>query len=234
MAAKEIIPNIFTIPLGVVNAFLLQNAEGLILIDTGSPGSTDKILAAVRELGRQPTDIHHILVTHCHPDHAGSLAEIKQITGAPAYMHPADATLVRQGNGIRPMSPAPGLLSRLLFWLFIRPAPTDIPPAEIEHELKDGDTLPVAGGIQVIHTPGHCAGQVAFLWPYQCGVLFAADAASNMMGLGLSLGYEELAEGKRSLAKLAEHDFDTACFGHGKAITNSASARFRKKWGKDW
>ena len=34
-------------------------------------------------------------------------------------------------------------------------------------------------GLQVIHTPGHCAGQVAFLWPREGGVLFVGDAAAN-------------------------------------------------------
>ncbi|MFQ5855104.1 MAG: hypothetical protein ACE5LU_05620 [Anaerolineae bacterium] len=62
------------------------------------------------------------------------------------------------------------------------------------------------------------------------GVLFAADAASNMLGLGYSLGYEDLDEGKRSLAKIAALDFEIACFGHGKAIMQEASSRFRRKW----
>ena len=61
-------------------------------------------------------------------------------------------------------------------------------------------------------------------------MIFAADTCSNMMGLGWSLGYEDLEEGKRSLRKLAKLDFNVACFGHGKAITEDASARFREKW----
>ena len=62
-------------------------------------------------------------------------------------------------------------------------------PAEIEHEVHDSEELPIAGGIRAIHVPGHCAGQFAFLWVEHGGVLFAADTASNMMGLGYSLGY---------------------------------------------
>jgi glyoxylase-like metal-dependent hydrolase (beta-lactamase superfamily II) len=30
--------------------------------------------------------------------------------------------------------------------------------------VADGETLPIAGGLHVVHIPGHCAGQVAFLW----------------------------------------------------------------------
>ncbi len=61
-------------------------------------------------------------------------------------------------------------------------------------------------------------------------MLFAADAASNMMGLGLSLGYESLQDGLDSLRKLAALDFDIACFGHGKPIMSGASAKFKAKW----
>jgi hypothetical protein len=51
-----------------------------------------------------------------------------------------------------------------------------------------------------------------------------------MLGLGWSLGYEDLEEGKRSLRKLSDLDFQVACFGHGKPILKDASLRFRKIW----
>ena len=60
-------------------------------------------------------------------------------------------------------------------------------------------------GLQVIHTPGHCAGQVAFLWPGEGGVLLVGDAAANTFGaspVDLDCA-EDLALGKRMLAKLA-------------------------------
>jgi glyoxylase-like metal-dependent hydrolase (beta-lactamase superfamily II) len=99
----------------------------------------------------------------------------------------------------------------------------------VEHEVSDGEVLPFAGGIRAVHVPGHCAGQLAFLWPRHGGVLFVADAAANVAGLlGLSPGHEDLEEGKRSAKKLAGLDFEAACFGHGRAIRSGASARFRK------
>ncbi len=67
---------------------------------------------------------------------------------------------------------------------------------------------------------------MALLWPSH-RVLFVGDAAANMMGLGLSLGYEDLELGKRSLARLATLDFEVACFGHGAPIKRGASARFQ-------
>jgi len=220
------------VPLGFVNAFLLEGGDGLVLIDTGIPGSADKIFAAVRELGKQPADIRHIVLTHLHADHTGSLAALKQATGAPAYMHPLDAALVRQGQAMRPMMPAPGLLPALIYRLMLsRRRTPSIVPAEIEHELADGDVLDFAGGLRAVLAPGHSAGQLAFLWPPHGGLLFAADACSHLMGLGLAPIYEDVQVGLASLARLGELEYERACFGHGGPIISGASQQVRAKWG---
>ena len=230
MTVKQIAPNVYVIPLGFVNAFLIDG-DDLTLIDTGIPGSGEKILQAVHELDKQPADIRHILVTHCHSDHTGSLATLKEATSAPAYMHPTDAALVRVGESMRPYKPSPNILHKLMVRLLMQSRPSGIEPVAIEHEVEDGAELDIAGGIKAIHAPGHCAGQLAFLWPHHGGVLFAADTASNMLRLGWAIIYEDLEEGKRSLAKLATLDFEVACFGHGQAIVGGAAERFRQKWG---
>src|SRR5271157_3863756 len=159
MAVKEVVPGLWQVPLGYVNAFLFDTGDGLALIDTGIPGSSPKILEAVRAIGREPADIRHILVTHCHSDHAGIAAEMKRLTGAPATMHPTDAEMVRTGKAKRPLTQTPGLLNAFICRFFIGSAPTEIEPAEIEHEVQDGAMLP--GGLRAIHVPGHCAGN----WP---------------------------------------------------------------------
>ena len=232
MSFKQIVPNVYSISLTAVNAFLIDADDGLTLIDTGIPGSGDKILQAVRELGKQPADIKNILVTHCHADHTGSLAMLKKETGAPATMHPLDATMVRRGESMRPAKPPPSLIYQIIVPLLMRAQQdASLEPAEIEHEIEDGAELDIAGGIKVVHVPGHCAGQVVFLWPQHGGVLFAADVASNLLRLSWSIIYEDFEEGKRSLAKVANLDFDVACFGHGNAIVGGAAEKFRQKWG---
>jgi glyoxylase-like metal-dependent hydrolase (beta-lactamase superfamily II) len=228
VAVKQIARGCFEISLGAVNVFMLESENGWALIDTGFPASADAILTAVQQLGKRPADIRHIIVTHAHPDHIGSLAAIKRATGAAIYMHPLDAPIAQAGGGFRPLTPAPGLMANLMFRLFIRP-PGPIEGAATDHLVNDGDMLPIAGGLTAMHTPGHCAGHLAFLWPRQ-GVLFAGDTCSNLPRLGLSVAYEDLQVGKQSLAKLAKLDFEVACFGHGKAIQRDASTQFHKHW----
>jgi len=106
-------------------------------------------------------------------------------------------------------------------------------PVTIDQPLSDGEILPIAGGIEVIHTPGHCAGHVALLWrPGR--MLFAGDVCTNLMGLGDPVGFESLEEGRASQRKLASLSFDAAGFGHGKPIARNASAQFRYKWGQQF
>lgn len=225
-ATTSIVEGLWQINLGAVNAYLLDQGE-LTLIDTGLPKSEDKIVAAIESLGRKASDLKHIIVTHCHPDHSGSLAALKRTTGATAYMHRDDAAMVRQGEGKRPMKAAPGLMRKIFFTAFVAFSSGKIERSVVDREIDDGTELPIAGGLKAIHVPGHCAGQLALLWPRR-RMLFAADACSNMMGLGYSLGYEDFALGQRALSKLLALDFDSAVFGHGNPIMTGAAQQFRQ------
>jgi len=225
---QSIVPGLSQISLGYVNAFLLESDAGLTLIDTGVPGSDSSILAAVRELGRAPEDITNILVTHLHADHTGSLKTLKERTGAPAWMHPVDASMVRAGKTMRHLASGPGLLRKLISGIAGRRS-SGIEPTEIEHELIDGENLDFAGEASVIHVPGHAAGQVALLLP--TGVLVAADAASNFLRLGYPPIFEDVEAGRNSLGKLSMLEFDVAVFGHGKPIEARAAQRFHDNWG---
>jgi glyoxylase-like metal-dependent hydrolase (beta-lactamase superfamily II) len=231
--ARQVVPGLFVIPTGIVNTFLIDDPNGCVLVDAGMPGRAADILRGVADSGRRQTDVRHLIVTHAHPDHIGSLAAVRSATGAAVYCHSADAPIVTTGGGIRPLHVTPGVVNWLVWRLFIRPILrrfVHVDPTPVDHALYDGQILPVAGGLTVLHTPGHCAGQVCLLWPSHGGVLLAADTAANVLDLGLSTSYEDRAAGERQLRRLAALDFQVACFGHGKAITRDAAYRFRRRW----
>jgi glyoxylase-like metal-dependent hydrolase (beta-lactamase superfamily II) len=231
---REVAPGLYEVALGYVNAFIVAEEEGLTVIDTGRADSVAKIVEAIGEVGRQPADVGHILVTHAHFDHAGGLAELKRLTGGTAVMHPADAILVGSGRALRPAfgRVAPGMLNKLFARLFLKNPVATVELTLIEVQVLDGTTVPAAGGMTAVHVPGHSLGQLAFLWPKHGGVLFAADAAMNMLGLRLMPGHEDVAVSQESVHKLAGLEFEIACFGHGRAIVGGAGERFRRKWGK--
>jgi glyoxylase-like metal-dependent hydrolase (beta-lactamase superfamily II) len=230
MAVKRVIKGVHVVPMGFANAFLIEGDDGLTLIDAGFPSKEAAVFGAVRGLGRTPNQLKHLIFTHGHPDHIGSAAAIVRETGARTYMHPLDIPVAESGGPFRPLTPAPGLLRRVLCNMFFHPEER-LEPVSIDQPLTAGEILPIAGGIEVFHVPGHCAGQVALLW-HSGRMLFAGDVCMNIMGLGDPLGFESLEEGRASQRKVAGLSFDAAGFGHGDPIDHNASTRFRNKWGK--
>lgn len=236
MSVEQIVPGVLQVSLGIVNAFLLLG-DDVTVIDTGVPGSAEKILSAVRETGKRPAHVRHILLTHLHADHTGGAKALQEAVAADGgqariYMHRLDAEAFERGQVMRPVTPAPGLSNWLIVNLFMKRAgPMKIDPAKVDVSVSDGDALSMAGGLQVIHAPGHAAGQVVFLWPQQGGVLFAADACGRMGGrLGYPPIFEDFELGKQTLRKLGGLAFENAVFGHGGPIRGGAAEQFRKKW----
>ena len=125
--------------------------------------------------------------------------------------------------------PNPGsLLGKLAGPLLSRLSPP-APPADVDVEVADGEELPLAGGINAVHTPGHTPGHLSFLLPSK-NVLFVGDAAANMLRLGLpiSMFTADREQAKESIGKLAALEFDVACFGHGRVLKGEANLRFRR------
>ncbi len=224
---KTIAKGLHQVAVGMVNVFLLERADGLVLIDTGFPGSDGAILKAMAQLGYTTERLAHIVLTHAHPDHIGSLAALKRATGAATWTHADDAPLAEQG-GMRLVHPSPGLLPALLFRAMSR-MPHTIEPASIDHRMSDGEVLQFAD-LQVIHAPGHCQGQVVLLWP-EHRTLIAADSCMHLLSLRVPLVNEDASFARRSLGRIAMLDFDIACFGDGRLIMAGAAGRFRRAFG---
>ncbi len=61
-------------------------------------------------------------------------------------------------------------------------------------------------------------------------LLFTGDAVANNFGLRPPMGWytEDMAQAKESIRKLAQLDFEVACFGHGPPLDRDASLAFRR------
>jgi glyoxylase-like metal-dependent hydrolase (beta-lactamase superfamily II) len=100
----------------------------------------------------------------------------------------------------------------------------------VDEEIDDDQELPIAGGVRVLHTPGHTAGHVS-LWVPSKRLLFAGDAASNLFGRirpPFGMFTEDMVRAKESMRRLAELDFETACFGHGGVLRGRDTLRFHR------
>lgn len=159
------------------NWYLLESGGRLTVLDAGLPGYWSDFSSALSELGHTPEAIDAVLITHHHPDHAGTAERLRR-GGARVFAHPADAPYLR---GERELGL--GNVVRYLWhpWYLVysvhllAKGATRTPPIVQLDELADGAVLDVPGSPRVIHAPGHTAGSCALLLEDR-SILLSGDA----------------------------------------------------------
>lgn len=213
---------------GRVHAFLLDDGQSLTLIDTLFDTDGGLVLETIRRIGRNVSDLKHIVLTHGHRSHLGGLATLKNLSGATVYAHEWEADIIggerkAQGVTLLPIHP-------LGTWLQVYPLQLGLtfglsphPPCPVDTLVADGDQI---GPIQVLHTPGHSPGHLGFYWPER-GVLFAGDAIATWPELGpgwpaFNLNHRQH---RVSLRRMADLDAQVVAVGHGEPITAGGAER---------
>lgn len=217
----EIIPNVHLIPGITANPYLLIDADGLTLIDTGLPGSARKILRYMAELGYKPSDLKRILITHADFDHIGGLVALKSASGARVYAHALEAEALAAGRPSRPLKPSNAFM-KVVFSLTGRLVRTR--PFQVDERLADGQVLPILGGLQVVETPGHTPGHISFYAP-SAAILFVGDSiVSGETGLRGSRGTNNwnLEKADEAVRRQAALGARIVCSGHGKVVMDAA------------
>lgn len=152
-----------------VNAYLVEEEDGLTVIDTAIRGSHKAILAAAGQRGRP---IRRIALTHAHSDHVGGLdALAAAVPEAEVAIGARDARLLHKDRSMDPGEPDAKLKGGFLS--------LDTVAGTL---LQPGDRL---GSLEVHAAPGHTPGQVAFLDPRD-GTLYCGDAYSTLGGVATS------------------------------------------------
>src|SRR5260370_18284076 len=85
---RKVAEGVYRIPARAANTYLVEASKDLVLVDSGLPGSEKRILKAIAKLGRKPSDLKLVLLTHRHLDHIGIAAALKKHTGAKLASHP--------------------------------------------------------------------------------------------------------------------------------------------------
>ena len=147
------------------NCYLVISQAKMLVIDTGMPGNGNKIINYVKGLGKNPSDINYIILTHADIDHIGSAAEMKKMTGAKLAIHTGDAPILSGKSGFKTIRGPLGVLFKLMSRL-MRFQP-------VEPDIILGDDFEV-DGFKVIYTPGHTNGSISLYLPGK--VIFVGDA----------------------------------------------------------
>jgi glyoxylase-like metal-dependent hydrolase (beta-lactamase superfamily II) len=122
------------------NVWLVGDDEDVIVIDPAHDANAIRAAVGSRR-------VNAILCTHGHNDHIDAAPELADLTGAPIWLHPADAALWGMAHPVR----------------------------QPDAELHGGQVLTIGGiDLQVLHTPGHSPGGVCFYAP-ALGAVFSGD-----------------------------------------------------------
>ena len=217
----EIAPNVHQLQLGFVNAYLIVDADGLTLIDTGMPGSNKKILEYVSSLGKVPADLKRIILTHSDLDHIGGLAALKTATNARTYASTIEADGIARGKSTRP--PKGRSLRRLLLTL-LRPM-VKARPVNVDEKLNDGQSLPVLGGLRVVDTSGHTPGHISLFSP-SAKILFGGDSMravdDRLVPSPPAITWDET-KMRQSVKRQAALGAEIVCVGHGPVIKDAVN-----------
>jgi glyoxylase-like metal-dependent hydrolase (beta-lactamase superfamily II) len=209
----------------LVNFFLVESDEGLVVVDGGVPGYWPQLERALA--GRRADAM---ILTHAHADHVGVANRLRE-TGTPVYVHEADRDLAvtAKSFGKREASLLPYLRRSAAWRLFLELGRNGgMKPQRIEEvtTFADGETLDVPGRPRAIHTPGHTDGHVAFHFEGERALL-VGDAMCTYNPLTGATGPQLMpsafnnsdAQALESLSRLEGVAADTLHFGHGEPWT---------------
>lgn len=208
------LPNLFPI-----NCYLVEDADGLTLIDAGMAFCHSGIIKAAAQLGKPVT---RIILTHAHQDHVGALDALKQtLPDATVYISRRDALLLRGDRSLLPGEPDTP----------VRGGVPDKVKTKADILIDDGDHV---GSLLAISAPGHTPGSMAFL-DTRNRYMIAGDAFQTRGGLAVSgiinpwFPFPALAtwckqEALDTARKLAGFQPALLAVGHGEMLSNPVAA----------
>ncbi|APO44528.1 MBL fold metallo-hydrolase [Paenibacillus xylanexedens] len=207
---------------------MLRDVDGVTLVDTGMIGQFAELQSALEQEGVQLSDVKRVIITHQDIDHIGNLgALLDAIPDLEIWAHAdeipyltGEKPLIKFTPERRALLPAPvlALADQLLLQL---------PEVNISKTLADGDLLPLQGGTQVIHTPGHTPGHICLYFGEQ-QFLLAADELrvvdDELVGPAPQ-ATPDMPEALRSLKKLTDLKLNKVLCYHGGEYMNDPAQR---------
>lgn len=152
-----------------VNCYIVQEEDGLTVVDTALAMSADDIRRQVSALG---VPVIRLVLTHAHSDHVGSLDRLHaQWPEAQVLISARDARLLQGDTSLEPGEPPSKIRGGV-------PSCKTLPT----RVLAPGDRI---GSLEAIACPGHTPGHMGFL-DTRDGFLIAGDAFQTRGGMAVA------------------------------------------------
>ena len=200
-----------------VNAFLVREDDGFTLVDTTVGGGAQQLMDAAASAG---AEIKRIALTHGHGDHVGSLDALKErLDAVEVFLSDRDARIHAGEKVVDGKLPGSWPKS-------IKTTP--------DVRLTGGERI---GSLEVVFTPGHTPGHMAFR-DTRDNTVIAGDVYTSYGGLAVSNHFNlrfplaapatwDKAKDAESARKLRDLNPALVVVGHGPPVRDPLSAMDR-------
>lgn len=237
---REIAEGVYYLPVRGSNVYFVRSGSSWVLIDAGWKNSAQPIREAAKSVFGSNARPAAILLTHAHPDHDGSAAELARLWELPVHVHRADLPLLTgdvlsNWHLLDPIGRFVIVLMRLLpRRTFERLTASDLKDAACCALPDRSADVPGLPDWEYVPTPGHSAGHVVFFRASD-RVLIAGDAVLTAPLFGLLTSWHRISppprisswdwrQAKKSVAALARLEPRVLASGHGAPMAGAKVA----------
>ena len=201
-----------------MNCYVVQEEDGLTLVDSTMFSPANDVAALVKRLGKQ---LRRVTLTHAHGDHVGGVAGLRTMfPGVEISISERDGRILAGDKALLPTEPQTPVKGS-----FVK---VDWKPDRL---LKPSDRV---GSLEAVASPGHTPGHIAFL-DVRDRALIAGDAFQTRGGMAVSgdlrllFPFVAMATWNKptalaSAVALRALNPSLLAVGHGEALTNPGTA----------